>query len=91
MVYKGRDLKSFVSCAYLSVKLSKAGVTKTRYVHQLVLLAFVGPRPKLDEKGEIRHLDGDKMNNQLANLVYGTQKENMADRKLHKLGLILSK
>ena len=91
MVYTGRDLKLFVSGAYLSVKLAKAGITKTRYVHELVLLAFVGQRPELDGRGEIRHLDGDKTNNQLVNLVYGTVKENMADRKLHKLGLIASK
>jgi hypothetical protein len=91
MVYKGKDLKLFVTGAYLSVKLAKAGVTKTRYVHDLVLLAFDGQRPESNERGEIRHLDGDKMNNHLSNLKYGTAKENMADRKLHKLGLIASK
>ena len=88
MTYKGRDLSLFVSGNYLSVKLAKAGVTRTVYVHELVLLAFVGPRPAMDERCEIRHLDGDKTNNHLSNLKYGTVKENAADRKLHKLGLI---
>jgi hypothetical protein len=88
MTYKGKDLRLFVSGSYLSVKLAKAGVTRTVYVHELVLLAFVGPRPPMEERCEIRHLDGDKTNNNLSNLKYGTVKENAADRKLHKLGLI---
>ena len=91
MVYTGRDLKLFGSNKYLSVKLSRAGVTKTVYVHELVLLAFEGPRPPMDERCEIRHLDGDKFNNQLSNLTYGTVKENAADRKLHVLGLVAAK
>lgn len=91
MVYKGRDLKQFVSGKYLSVKLARAGVTKTVYVHEMVLLAFEGRRPSTDGRCEIRHLDGDKMNNRLDNLKYGTVRENFADRKLHKLGLIATK
>jgi hypothetical protein len=87
MTYKGRDIKQFVSGKYLSVKLSKAGVTKTTYVHELVLLAFEGPRPKIVSRSEIRHLDGDRFNNALTNLKYGTVKENAADRKLHAAGL----
>jgi hypothetical protein len=91
MVYKGRDIKQFVSGKYLSVKLSKAGITKTRYVHELVMLAFEGDRPELDGTCQIRHLDGDEMNNRLSNLKYGTAKENAADRKLHVLGLVADK
>lgn len=87
-VYKGRALKQFVSNSYLSVKLAMAGVTRTRYVHELVLLAFIGERPLIDERSEIRHLDGDKKNNWLDNLKYGTTKENAGDRKLHALGLV---
>lgn len=45
-------------------------------VHQLVLLAFVGPRP---DGQEARHLDDDKDNNSLSNLVYGTPSENRYD------------
>lgn len=89
--YKGRELKQFLTNNYLSVKLAKAGVTKTIYVHELVLLAFEGPRPDLGSRGEIRHLDGDKLNNALNNLKYGTTKENAADRKLHAMGLVADK
>lgn len=91
MVYKGRELKQFVTGKYLSVKLARAGITKTAYVHELVLLAFEGARPLTGQRCEIRHLDGDKTNNRLDNLKYGTVKENFADRKLHKLGLIATK
>jgi HNH endonuclease len=91
MVYKGRDLTQFISGKYLSVKLSKAGITKTRYAHELVMLAFEGVRPSLKSRCEIRHLDGNQLNNCLSNLRYGTTKENAADRKLHARGLVAVK
>lgn len=41
------------------------------YVHQLVALAFIGPRPVVPGVAyEIDHLDGDKANNRLDNLQY---------------------
>jgi hypothetical protein len=91
MTYTGKDIKQFISGKYLSVKLSRTGVTKTRYTHELVLLAFEGVKPKMDVRCEIRHLDGDKLNNALSNLKYGTIKENYDDRKLHALGLVAIK
>jgi len=91
MTYKGRDLKLFMCGSYLGAKLSRAGVTKTAYVHELVMLAFDGPRPKLDGECQIRHLDGQHLNNVLSNLKYGTARENAADCKLHALGLVAVK
>jgi hypothetical protein len=91
MTYKGRDITLFLSNNYPSVKLSKAGITKTTYVHELVLLAFEGDRPASIDRSEIRHLDGNKLNNKLSNLKYGTIKENVADRKLHEQGLVAIK
>lgn len=62
---------------YPRVTLCKDG-KKTRWrVHQLVCLAFLGPCPKGQQ---IRHLDHSTTNNNLANLCYGTVKENVADR-----------
>lgn len=85
-IYKGRDLKlTKLKNGYLAVKLALAGRTRTTYVHELVLKAFVGPRPHTEERGEIRHLDGNKTNNNLGNLKYGTVRENVADRMRHKL------
>lgn len=50
---------------------------KDRYVHHLVLEAFVGPRPP---DTECRHLDDNPRNNRLGNLQWGTRSENIADR-----------
>lgn len=87
MTYKGKLLKKFKNKnGYLAVKLAFAGATRTTYVHELVLRAFVGPRPFTQEKGEIRHLDGVKTNNALSNLKYGTINENAADRIRHRNG-----
>ncbi len=47
------------------------------YVHELVALAFIGPRPA--DPGvafEIDHRDGDKQNNRASNLEYVTRAEN---------------
>lgn len=63
--------------------VSLGGVKKRRYLHNLVIEAFVGPRPK---GYHTRHLDGDKTNNALSNLKYGTVTENMADRTAHGRG-----
>ena len=50
------------------------------HVHVLVLSTFVGLKPK---GMQCRHLDGNKMNNKLSNLRWGTAKENQNDRKKH--------
>lgn len=61
---------------YVSVKLYKNGIMYSRYVHILVLEAFVGIKPS-DQ--ETRHLDNDRSNNILSNLVWGTSSENTQD------------
>lgn len=64
-------------CASLCDGLNKP---KTLKIHNLVLLEFVGPK----KSGFcVRHIDGNKLNNALSNLVYGTYKENEADKILH--------
>lgn len=52
----------------------------TQYVHQLVMLAFVGPPPN---GCECCHNDENPSNNQLGNLRYDTRLGNMADRILY--------
>lgn len=48
------------------------------YVHQLVMLAFVGPCP---EGLEIDHIDLDTGNNSVGNLRYVTHQENVKSRR----------
>lgn len=59
--------------------LGPDGRHRFRQVHNLVLEAFVGPRPTPKQDG--RHLDDDKGNNSLANLAWGTRADNLADSK----------
>lgn len=49
-------------------------------VHRAVLLAFVGLCP---EGCEARHLDGNRANNALVNLCWGTKRENFNDQRIH--------
>lgn len=51
-----------------------------RYVHKLVMDAFVGPCP---EGQEVLHEDNDTANNTVSNLRYGTRVENTADKFRH--------
>lgn len=55
-----------------------------RKIHHLVLEAFVGPCP---EGMQCRHLDGNKENNHLSNLAWGTPIENAADKLRHGTSL----
>lgn len=65
---------------YPAVHLWSNGIGKTRLIHRLVTTAFLGPRPD----GLVnRHLDGDKTNNRLSNLTYGTHRENNLDTVAH--------
>lgn len=57
-----------------------SGGRGTVVVHKLVMLAFVGPRP---DGMETRHLNGDRLDNRLSNLAYGTSSENTQDTLRH--------
>ncbi len=79
-IYKRRGLirlkPSRTQRGHLRVTMRRNGIPISAFVHRAVLLAFVGPCP---EGQFTRHLDGDKTNNRLDNLRYGTQSENMQD------------
>lgn len=66
---------------YLVVSL--VGNPRTVSIHSLVLLAFVGPRPK---KHDVNHINGIKTDNRLINLEYCTRSAN----ELHKRRVLLS-
>lgn len=66
---------------YLHVGLYLNDQRKTINVHRLVALAWHGERPS--EHHQIRHLNGNQLDNRPANLLYGTKEENYMDRELH--------
>lgn len=65
---------------YRAVTLSRGGRTETGRVHRLVLLAFVGA-PEYGQEG--CHGNGDRADNRLANLRWGTHSENVRDSIKH--------
>lgn len=65
---------------YLRVNLFRENIGATCYIHQMMMEAFVGPRPS---GLLIRHLNGDQSHNRLPNLCYGTDSENQLDTVRH--------
>ena len=88
--YKGRILKqsSGGQNNYRHVILAKPGVRASWKVHRLVLAAFVGECPP---GNWVRHLDGDRLNNSLSNLAYGTPSENAYDTVRHGTNMQVAK
>lgn len=69
---------------YPSVSLLNDGLRTRAMVHTYVALVFLGPRPF---GMHIRHIDGDKTNNNITNLTYGTVQENAKDKDIHGTAL----
>lgn len=65
---------------YSSVELRLNGRGQRYKVHSLILLTFIGPKP---QGKEARHLDGNRLNPELKNLVWGTPAQNQMDRRMH--------
>ena len=69
---KGKEIyKSLVGAGYYQVSLYKDGKKLNKYVHQLVAHAFI-PNPK--NYSEINHIDYNKENNCVENLVKAGRK-----------------
>ena len=65
---------------YKYLVLRRNGRSVTSYIHRLVALTFIGPRP---EGLEIRHLNGNRDDNRIENIRYGTRSENRQDSRKH--------
>lgn len=81
---KGKSLRELKprpnTGGYLRFTFHHEGRSVGMTMHKLILITFVGPRP---EGAIIRHLDGNKYNNCLENLAYGTTRENFDDMFKH--------
>lgn len=62
------------NCGYMEVRLSKHGKTHTKFIHNLLGQTFI---PNLENKPQINHKNGIKLDNRLSNLEWVTHSENM--------------
>jgi hypothetical protein len=65
---------------YYGIRLHKDCKTVGYFIHRLVLMTFVGPKP---ENMFGLHIDGNPANNRIENLYWGTQVENWKDKRRH--------
>ena len=80
--YGQRELtQTLNSHGYPSVRMTINGVRSRRLVHSLVAAQYLPQRPS--RAHEVRHLNGDKTDNSVSNLAWGTRKENADDRERH--------
>lgn len=68
------NMRSGKTKGYDTVALMKSGVQVGRSVHRLVAEHFLD---RVDEKNEVNHKDGNKLNNKADNLEWVSRKENM--------------
>lgn len=70
-----RDLKFYDSKGYFKIELRDDNNERKKvFVHRLVALNFI---PNPSNKPQVNHIDGDKNNNNIENLEWCTQSENM--------------
>lgn len=67
---------------YYRVALYKKGTRKYYKVHRLVAIAFL---PNPENKEQVNHIDGDKLNNNVDNLEWNTRIENIHHAKINGL------
>ena len=68
-------LKSYINNrGYKIIKLTKNKTKKAFFIHRLVAENFID---NLENKKEVNHIDGNKLNNNVKNLEWCTRSENM--------------
>lgn len=66
--------QAIVNRGYCRVALKVNGINNGQYVHRLVAQAFI---PNLENKPQVNHIDGNKLNNHVRNLEWATDTEQM--------------
>ena len=73
--YKKELKPSITGNGYATVELFKNKVGKRLSVHRIVAMAFI---PNENNLPEVNHIDENKLNNNVSNLVWMSKKENMS-------------
>lgn len=74
-ITKEKILKtSMTTTGYRKIELTKNGTKKSKKVHRLIAKAFI---PNEEGKPNINHIDGNQLNNNISNLEWCTQRENI--------------
>lgn len=74
-IHRGKVLKAQrMKNGYYEVNLRDGSSRKHRTVHSLVAQAFLGERPAGQD---VMHINGDRSDNRLENLRYGTRADNL--------------
>lgn len=80
--FPGRELRTNVNrYGYEALGLAYEGRHVNCLVHRLVCLAFYGEPPT--PLHEVRHLNGNSLDNRVENVCWGTRSENMLDKVRH--------
>lgn len=71
---KEKQRKLPLNKGYPTIKFSKDGEWELAYVHRIVAKVFI---PNPENKREVNHIDGNKLNNKVENLEWVTSSENV--------------
>ena len=78
---EGRSVNPFPNNhGYLAFNVVDRSLRKMLRVHREIALAFI---PNPENKTDVRHLDGNKLNCALDNISWGTHLENEMDKVIH--------
>lgn len=76
--YRKCMVAQVINSGYLKITFKHKGKHINRLVHRLVASAFIS---NLDNKREVNHIDGNKLNNKVTNLEWVTSAENKRHSK----------
>lgn len=80
---RGEVVPSIIKKGYLQVCLTNKN---TYSIHRLVALTFIENE---ENKPEVNHIDGNKLNNHISNLEWCTTQENLEHKRINNLGKTL--
>jgi len=73
VLFHGKNITPYINnTGYYKVRLHKKNISKTDYVHRIIMKTF-----KENKNFHVNHMDNNPLNNNINNLEWCTQKENV--------------